>query len=69
MALPLVADLLETCVNDVIHTPVPMATAGLSASASSLTGEEKVSLAGELTHSHAKAGLTVQHQSCHMFSR
>ncbi|XP_045560774.1 band 4.1-like protein 5 isoform X2 [Salmo salar] len=45
MALPLVADLLETCVNDVIHTPVPMATAGLSASASSLTGEEKVSLA------------------------
>uniref|UniRef100_A0A673XPW7 Erythrocyte membrane protein band 4.1 like 5 n=1 Tax=Salmo trutta TaxID=8032 RepID=A0A673XPW7_SALTR len=66
MALPLEADLLETCVNDVIHTPVPMATAGLSeeaglsmaASASSLTGEEKVSLAGELTHSHAKAGLT-----------
>ncbi|XP_064832886.1 band 4.1-like protein 5 isoform X2 [Oncorhynchus masou masou] len=53
MALPLVADLLETCVNDVTHTPVPMATAGLSeeaglsmaASASSLTGEEKVSLA------------------------
>uniref|UniRef100_A0A673XM56 Erythrocyte membrane protein band 4.1 like 5 n=1 Tax=Salmo trutta TaxID=8032 RepID=A0A673XM56_SALTR len=53
MALPLEADLLETCVNDVIHTPVPMATAGLSeeaglsmaASASSLTGEEKVSLA------------------------
>uniref|UniRef100_A0A8C7HGK8 Band 4.1-like protein 5 n=1 Tax=Oncorhynchus kisutch TaxID=8019 RepID=A0A8C7HGK8_ONCKI len=53
MALPLVADLLETCVNDDTHTPVPMATAGLSeeaglsmaASASSLTGEEKVSLA------------------------
>ncbi|KAM9485624.1 band 4.1-like protein 5 isoform 1-T1 [Salvelinus alpinus] len=53
MALPFVADLLETCVNDVTHTPVPMATAGLSeeaglsmaASASSLTGEEKVSLA------------------------
>uniref|UniRef100_A0A8C8LQE3 Band 4.1-like protein 5 n=1 Tax=Oncorhynchus tshawytscha TaxID=74940 RepID=A0A8C8LQE3_ONCTS len=53
MALPLVADLLETCVNDVTHTPVPMATAGLSeeaglsmaASASSVTGEEKVSLA------------------------
>uniref|UniRef100_A0A8C7HI71 Band 4.1-like protein 5 n=1 Tax=Oncorhynchus kisutch TaxID=8019 RepID=A0A8C7HI71_ONCKI len=66
MALPLVADLLETCVNDDTHTPVPMATAGLSeeaglsmaASASSLTGEEKVSLAGELSHSHAKAGLT-----------
>lgn len=66
MALPLVADLLETCVNDVTHTPVPMATAGLSeeaglsmaASSSSLTGEEKVSLAGELSHSHAKAGLT-----------
>ncbi|XP_036815190.1 band 4.1-like protein 5 isoform X2 [Oncorhynchus mykiss] len=53
MALPLVADLLETCVNDVTHTPVPMATAGLSeeteaamlSPVSSLTGEEKVSLA------------------------
>uniref|UniRef100_A0A8C7L2Q8 Erythrocyte membrane protein band 4.1 like 5 n=1 Tax=Oncorhynchus kisutch TaxID=8019 RepID=A0A8C7L2Q8_ONCKI len=29
MPLPLVADLLETCVDDVIRTPVPMATTGL----------------------------------------
>ncbi|XP_041724473.2 band 4.1-like protein 5 isoform X3 [Coregonus clupeaformis] len=53
MLLPLVADPLETCIDDVIRTPVPMATAGLSeeagpsmaASACSLTGEETVSLA------------------------
>ncbi|XP_038862807.1 band 4.1-like protein 5 isoform X2 [Salvelinus namaycush] len=53
MPLPLVADLLETCVDDVIRTPVPMATAGLpaeagpsmAASASSLTADDTVSLA------------------------
>uniref|UniRef100_A0A8C7QA66 Band 4.1-like protein 5 n=1 Tax=Oncorhynchus mykiss TaxID=8022 RepID=A0A8C7QA66_ONCMY len=53
MPLPLVADLLETCVNDVIRAPVPMATAGLpeeagpsmAASASSLTADDTVSLA------------------------
>uniref|UniRef100_A0A673XH58 Erythrocyte membrane protein band 4.1 like 5 n=1 Tax=Salmo trutta TaxID=8032 RepID=A0A673XH58_SALTR len=53
MPLPLVADLLETCVDDVIRTPVPMATAGLpeeagpsmAASASSLTADDAVSLA------------------------
>lgn len=57
MPLPLVADLLKTCVDDVIRTPVPMATAGLpeeagpsmAASASSLTADDAVSLAGELT--------------------
>lgn len=60
MPLPLVADLLETCVDDVIRAPVPMATAGLpeeagpsmAASASSLTADDTVSLAGELTHTH-----------------
>ncbi|XP_071211581.1 band 4.1-like protein 5 isoform X2 [Salvelinus alpinus] len=53
MPLPLVADLLETCVDDVIRTPVPMATAGLpaeagpsmAASASSLMADDTVSLA------------------------
>ncbi|XP_031652146.1 band 4.1-like protein 5 isoform X4 [Oncorhynchus kisutch] len=53
MPLPLVADLLETCVDDVIRTPVPMATTGLpeeagpsmAASASSLTADNTVSLA------------------------
>ncbi|XP_014028892.1 band 4.1-like protein 5 isoform X1 [Salmo salar] len=53
MPLPLVADLLKTCVDDVIRTPVPMATAGLpeeagpsmAASASSLTADDAVSLA------------------------
>ncbi|XP_071001221.1 band 4.1-like protein 5 isoform X2 [Oncorhynchus clarkii lewisi] len=53
MPLPLVADLLETCVDDVIRAPVPMATAGLpeeagpsmAASASSLTADDTVSLA------------------------
>ncbi|CAB1328602.1 unnamed protein product, partial [Coregonus sp. 'balchen'] len=53
MPLPLVADLLETCIDDVIQTPVPMVTTGLpeeagpsmAASASSLTADDTVSLA------------------------
>ncbi|XP_041700066.1 band 4.1-like protein 5 isoform X2 [Coregonus clupeaformis] len=53
MPLPLVADLLETCIDDVIQTPVPMVTTGLpeeagpsmAASAPSLTADDTVSLA------------------------
>uniref|UniRef100_A0A6Q2YJW3 FERM domain-containing protein n=1 Tax=Esox lucius TaxID=8010 RepID=A0A6Q2YJW3_ESOLU len=52
-SMPLVADLLETCIDDVIRTPVPMATAGqpedagpsMAASASSLAADDTVSLA------------------------
>ncbi|KAK6310011.1 hypothetical protein J4Q44_G00198920 [Coregonus suidteri] len=52
MPLPLVADLLETCIDDVIQTPVPMVTTGLpeeagpsmAASAPSLTADDTVSL-------------------------
>ncbi|KAM6970557.1 band 4.1-like protein 5 [Aplochiton taeniatus] len=51
--VPLVVDLLETCIDDVIRTPVPMATGGLAEeagpsaahSASSVEGDDSLSLA------------------------
>lgn len=57
-SMPDVVDLLETCVDDIMRTPVPMATAGSSeeagpsASASApSTGVENLSLAGKI-HTH-----------------
>lgn len=54
-SMPLVTDLLETCVDEVLRAPVPMATAeevgpgGAYATASTAT-EETLSLTGELIH-------------------
>ncbi|KAL0963931.1 hypothetical protein UPYG_G00315490 [Umbra pygmaea] len=52
-SLPLLTDLMETCIDDVIRTPVPMVTAGkpeeagpsMADSTSSLTADDAISLA------------------------
>ncbi len=53
--MPLVTDLLETCIDEVLQAPVPMAIAeevgpGAAYATASTATEETFSLTGELIH-------------------